>query len=189
MNPIKLLSRWGALTVVWFIVAGCGDRKADSDGAEGVTQFDENKSLFAAIYNADQLVLYEGLPHQRNEAILFKQEEQRKDTATLHSFLFYRAPLEISAEDKVKLKGLLGEAESFEPWRGEKKCGGFHPDYLAEWRVGDTIYRFLICFGCHEVKVYGPDKSLRCDIRGEACKQLEELLKKHRKNRPPSEDP
>ena len=39
----------------------------------------------------------------------------------------------------------------------------------------------------HEVKVYGPESSLRCDIRGEAYQELQGLLAKHQKNRPPKE--
>jgi len=110
-----------------------GRRKGDAEQTEADKRFDDDKALFAAIRGADQLVLYEGLPHQTFEA--------------------------------EELEALLADEKSFRQWRGEKKCGGFHPDYLAEWRSAEATYRFLICFGCQEVKVYGPNRSLRCDIR------------------------
>lgn len=188
MSSAKLSFLWGGLLIVCCTVGGCGSQKDDSDRTEADTRFDENKALFTGIHKADQLALYEGLPHPGNEPKLFEQEKQTKETVALHGFLFYPAPLEITAGEKAKLRGLLGDEGSFQQWRGVKKCGGFHPDYLAEWRVGGVTYRYLICFGCHEVKVYSPEKSLLCDIRSEAYKQLEALLKEHRKNRPPSQE-
>lgn len=175
--------------VLAFSLAGCGDQKGGTDRTEADTRFAEFKSLFGAIRKADQLVLYEGLPHQLFEEQQLEEEKQKKDTVAMHGFSFYRAPLEVSADDKEKLQGLLGDEGSFHRWPGEKKCGGFHPDYLAEWRVGEATYRFLICFGCPEVKVYGPDKSLRCDIQQEAYEKLKEALNKYRKNRPAREEP
>jgi hypothetical protein len=67
---------------------------------------------------------------------------------------------------------------------GEKKCGGFHPDYAVEWSVGRDRYRALICFGCEEVKLFGPALESRNDLDRTAYKRLEELLKPYQKNRP-----
>ena len=142
-----------------------GRRKGDAEQTEADKRFDDNKALFAAIRGANHLVLYEGLPHQTFEAEELEKERRRKETLTLHDYPFYVAPLDVSAEDAANLEALLGDEQSFRQWRGEKKCGGFHPDYLAEWRSAEATYRFLICFGCQEVKVYGPNRSLRCDIR------------------------
>ena len=165
------------------MVGGCGTPPDDTDRTKADTQFDENKSLFAAIQDAGQLDLYEGLPHQFFDPKQVEEEKQRKQTVTLHGFPFYATPLEVSEDDAAKLRGLLADERSFMQWRGEKKCGGFHPDYLAEFRVGKSVYRFLICFGCNEIMVFGPDRSLRCDFQG-AGQQLAELLMKYRKNRP-----
>src|SRR5262249_3316064 len=60
----------------------------------------------------------------------------------------------------------------------------FHPDYCAEWQDGKDVYQVLICFGCHEVKCYGPKVDLYCDINSEAYKEFEKVLKPYRKNRP-----
>jgi hypothetical protein len=188
MGRAKRCIHWTGVAIVIYVSAGCGSRKGDGERSAD-TRFDENQALFGAIRDADRLVLYEGLPHQFFEAHLVEEEKQRKETVTLHGYPFYSEPLDVTADDAVKLKGLLADERLFLKWRGEKKCGGFHPDYLAEWRVGEAAYRFLVCFGCCEVKVYSPDRSLRCDIQDEAYKQLQELLKRYRKNRPASREP
>lgn len=82
------------------------------------------------------------------------------------------------------MKALLGDENSFRQWPGEKLCDGFHPDYLAEWRASAASYQILICFGCGEVKAFGPDRSLRCDIERGKERELDGVLKKYRKNRP-----
>src|SRR5262245_31730460 len=147
----------GASLLIFCLVAGCGH----VDRTEPDTRFDENKSLFGATRDADRLVLYEGLPHQSFEPQQLEEEKQRKETTTLHGYPFYGELLDVSAEDVAQLKELLADEGSFRRWSGEKPCGGFHPDYLAELRVGEVTYRFLICFGCSELKVYGPGHSLR----------------------------
>jgi hypothetical protein len=187
MHPTNVFSRWARLTFVCCLVAGCAGSNGDSDRTEADTRFDENKALFGAIQQANRVTVYEGLPHQFNEKRQLEEERQNKDTVTIHGFSFYREPLEIPDPEQEKLRNLLGNEGSFLQWQGEKKCGGFHPDYCVEYHVGSAAYRFLICFGCHEVKVYGPESSLRCDIRGEAYQELQGLLAKHQKNRPPKE--
>jgi hypothetical protein len=184
MNFIKLFQLSSFLIVLSYGAAGYSDAIEERDRTGVDTRFDKNKSLFGAIQKANRLTLYEGLPHQFYERKELTEEKRKKETIALHGFGFYRDPITVSAPDKRRLLELLADEGSFAPWQGERKCGGFHPDWCAEWRVGDAVYQFLICFGCHEAKVYGPDKNLRCDIRTEACTQLERLLKKHRKNRP-----
>lgn len=168
MNPVIGLFSWrlGCVFVVGCL-AGCGRTSAP-----------------AAISKADSLVLYEGLPHQTMEPELLAKEKQNKPFFTRHEFPFYQTPLEVTPEDVEKLKALLGNEKSFEPWRGEKKCGGFHPDFLAEWRVGEKTYDVLICFGCQEVKLISPGQNDRHDIENGANKQLQEILRKYLKNRP-----
>jgi hypothetical protein len=182
MNTTAVATRRNCVLLACLVLAGCSpDRKAD-------TRFEDNKSLFAAVREADQVTLYEGLPHQAWESKQLEKEKQAKQTVQLHGFPFYSETLDLTADDQKALQKLLGDEASFKQWMGEKKCGGFHPDYLVEWRAGDRDYRFLICFGCSEVMVFGPDKSLRCDMAGESKKQLEDVLKKYQKNRPARRD-
>jgi hypothetical protein len=67
---------------------------------------------------------------------------------------------------------------------GEKRCGGFHPDYAVVATCDDGEYTVLICFGCHEILIIGPRSSLRCDMAGETYKPIESLLKAYQLNRP-----
>lgn len=173
MTAVKHYCFWVCLLT--FSLPGCNSQPSDAVPTETDTRFDENKLLFAAIKDADAVVVYEGLP--RNTAA----KGGLSRTVTLHGFHFYAATLTVSPDDLTQLKGYLADERSFLQWRGEKKCGGFHPDYLAEYSSGTAKYRVLICLGCHEVMVFGPDHSLRCDIQGDAYKQIESLLTKYGK--------
>jgi hypothetical protein len=159
-------------------------RPSSGNQEEASTAFEPNKALFATVASANQFQVYEGLPHPNNEEMLFLRERATSRTIRLDGFLFYGTPVDVPAADAAVLKDLLGTERSFLAWRGEKKCGGFHPDYLAEWRAGADSYRVQICFGCGEVKVHGPASSLRCDMQNESRQRLEGLLKKYRTHRP-----
>jgi hypothetical protein len=143
------------------------------------TRIEENTSLFKAIEKAELTALYEGLPRDANEAQFSGQ------TTTIHGYPFFSTPLELPAKDKEQLQAFLGSERSFDQWTGYKKCGGFHPDFCVEWTLEGEVYRMLICFGCCEVEIHGPRKSLRCDFGIGTQKQFEELLKKHSKHTPP----
>ena len=158
---------------------GRARRRAETD-----TRFDQNKSVFDGVQNATKLTLYEGLPHQLFERQELKQERASKPTIIIHHFPFYRETLDVTIDDASKVLSILGNKTSFMPFRGPKKCGGFHPDYCAEIETGTGTSHFLICFGCGEAKIYGPRGELYCDIRGAEYEQLKTLLKKYRKNRP-----
>lgn len=155
-----------------------------SGGIKADTDFEANKSLFAALRTADQFLLYEGLPHQGYERTLLEEERRSKATVTLQGFPFYRNPLEVSTKDQEALTALLGDEGSYRQWPGEKLCDGFHPDYLAEWRVGGLAYQVLICLGCEEIKAFGPGRNVRCDIRRDKVGDLATMLRRYRTNRP-----
>jgi hypothetical protein len=150
------------------------------------TNFDNHKPLAAGIAKADRVTLYEGLPHEASES--GQQELKTKKTVRLHGYPFYAEPLALKESDGKRLTDLVTEASSFAPYRGPKKCGGFHPDYCVEWRVGDEVYRCLVCFGCQEVKLYGPKADLYCDVSQPAYAKLGELLRPYRKQRPKARD-
>jgi hypothetical protein len=152
------------------------------------TNFDDVKALVAAAGKIEKVdvVLREGLPHPFNEPKQF-QAEKKKENIESAGQLFYKGDLSVKADDSAKLTGLLRDAATYTAFRGEKKCGGFHPDYevVIVNTADKSEYRFQICFGCHEVKVYGPgDKAVRADIKKEGYDALTKLLKPYRKNRP-----
>jgi hypothetical protein len=147
----------------------------------------QGKAEYATIGRADRLTLFEGLPHQYYEKDALEKEMRTKETVQLHGFPFYRETLDLKEGDSRRLKDLLGNPSSYEPYSGEKKCGGFHPDYAVEWSFEGRAYHCLICFGCYEFRVYGPQGEQFYDIRAGAYEGLETLLKPFRKNRPPHE--
>ncbi len=134
---------------------------------------------------ADRLVLYEGLPHPMYEHEALEAEKKAKPTVPLHGFPFYRETLDLKPGDEERLKAILGDRASFAVYSGEKKCGGFHPDYAVEWATRGQTYQALICLGCWEIKVYGPKGETIYDIRPDARDRLKPLLEPYRKNRPP----
>jgi hypothetical protein len=168
---------------LWAIFVSPGFSR-EKDRRETDTNFDNYKSLAAAIAKADKMVLYEGLPHPLSEGKLLDEELKMKKTVRLHGFPFYARSLQLKERDAKELTKLFTDPNSFKPYRGPKKCGGFHPDYCIEWRVGKEVYQGLLCFGCHEAKVFGPKKELYCDIGKEAYDKFKEVLQPYRKHRP-----
>lgn len=145
-----------------------------------------SRAFTSAVASAEKMTLYEGLPHQAFESDLLESERRSKPVQELHGYWFYKEPLAPSAEDARRLTQMLSDAAAFAPFSGEKKCGGFHPDYAVEWQKGSSAYRALICFGCDEAKLFGPGIDERHDLSQSALPELEALLAKHHKNRPPS---
>lgn len=139
------------------------------------------------IQAVDHLTLYEGLPHQFYEADKLDSEKKSKPTIDIHGFPFYRETLELKAEDEKSLRAELGSEKSYAPYSGEKKCGGFHPDYAVKWSVAKKTSVCLICFGCGEFRVYGPQGEQYFDISAGARERLQALLSPYVKNRPPHE--
>lgn len=182
---LHMTARIAVLAVIAVVLGVVGKEACPRNSRpETDTNFDNLKPLAAGIGTADKVVLYEGLPHQFNEPELLKHELQTKKTVQHHGFPFYTESLPLKDGDARELTKLFTEGNSFQPWRGEKKCGGFHPDYCLEWHAGGEVYRGLICFGCHEAKFYGPSVELYCDINQDAFDKLKAILLPYRQQRP-----
>ena len=156
-----------------FFEAGCGKRSHFTPVTKSMSQ-------------GASLTLYEGLPHQSWEGELLQKELATKKTVTIHGFPFYERPLSVAAADVEELRRLSAATDSFSPYGGPKACGGYHPDYCLSWKDGATTYELLICFGCHEMELYGPQQDFLADIRPDAFTQFETTLKKYRDQRPQS---
>jgi hypothetical protein len=111
-------------------------------------------------------------------------ERRSKPVQELHGYPFYQEPMPLTREGAKTLSEVLAESATYEPFSGEKLCGGFHPDYAVEWHVGADRYRALLCFGCHEVKLFGPGVESRNDLDEASYQKLWMLLMAYRKNRP-----
>jgi hypothetical protein len=155
-----------------------------------VSSCQKNLQAFTeAVRQADRVVLYEGLPHPMFESRLSVEERRNKAIHELNGYSFYQEPLPLTTADAERLSEILGGSGTYGLFSGEKLCGGFHPDYTVEWHVGENRYRALICFGCHEVKLFGPVLALRNDLDQRAYGKLREILQDYRKNRPGREAP
>ena len=130
--------------------------------------------------NSD-VVVYEGMPHPMHESRAAKDERRKKAVRELNGYPFYQEPLTIKKEDANRLSEILNDPATYRPFSGEKKCGGFHPDFAVEWSVGADKFRALICFGCGEVKSFRPSGESRYDL---VSGGLSGVLKAYRKNRP-----
>jgi len=171
---------WVAFTpIIVFAITAC------SPPTTNEARFQQNKWLFPTIRDADQIVIYEGLP-DKFERDIFETERRAKSTVDLHGFPFYELSIEVNKVDRSGLVLLLGDEASYAPLPTlAKACGEFHPDYCIQWSVGDQVYRCLVCFGCGEVKAFGTGKALHCDLA--ARDQFKRLLRQYWKSRPASE--
>jgi hypothetical protein len=169
--------KWAAcLTLVTAACAGAGCRSPA-------------QRFSAAIRGADTVVLLEGLPHQTWERELLEQERKSKPVQELHGYPFYKEPLDLRPEDAKRLTQVLADPSHLKPVEGQKLCGGFHPDYTVEWHHGSDTFHALVCLGCDEVKLFGPEIDLYDDLSQSAAKELETLLGGYHKNRPAPKSP
>jgi hypothetical protein len=173
----------------WFLLStllalGVPSSSLGDEPRQTGTDFAYIKVFTTAVGRRTDMTLREGLPHPKAEKELLADELKTKRTTTLDGQTYYSERLALTQQDADRLGRLLAKAESFAPWRGGKFCGGYHPDYAIEWRVGKDVYRAHVCLGCHEIKFFTTDTELYCDIAEEAYELLAENLTKYRRNRP-----
>ena len=135
--------------------------------------------------DADNIVIWEGLPHPLFERVLFAQEK-KKLHRKISTEYFYFTGIDVSAEDQAALNQLFLNERVCVPSVGVKFCGGFHADYAIEWKRGDEwLVRVLICFGCAETLVVTPAGEQATDMTALGKKTLWPLLRKYSLSRPP----
>lgn len=135
-----------------------------------------------SIAQAEQLNVYEGLPHQLHEAKLLRKELLRDDIIKFAGFPFYTPS--VVAHSPEKLISVLGDNSSIKIYAGLKRCGAYHPDYCVSWKHGLRTYYALICYGCGEIVFYDGKKPLMYDLQPKALTQLKELLAPYKLKRP-----
>ena len=181
------MPRLATFFLMAFCFVACNRQKEseDLDVRKSADTFKWHKSFAAAIQQATNAILYEGLPHPSFQRAIHMNELATKATVVLGEHPFYSEPLPLEASDAEKLRGLYCNSSSFQPFAGFKLCGGYHPDYCIEWRTGTETSLVQICFGCHEMKTFSGGEMLQCDISPAAFEMFGAVLKSYRKNRPP----
>jgi hypothetical protein len=142
------------------------------------------KLILDGISASKEVMLYEGLPSEFWEPQLREREVNRKKTIGLHGYRFYDDRLPLQGSDADQFTALFSDRRSFQRYRSQKACGGYHPDYCIEWKKGDASTRALICLECGEVKFFAAQSQLYCDLSREAGQKLAQWLSSYRKNRP-----
>ena len=139
-----------------------------------------------SIRRASAIEVYEGLPHQAFEADKLVAEQRRKPWVAYHGYPFYKPVQTPQSEHAQWLTEILVSKMSVKPFGGEKRCGGFHPDYLVAWTVDGQRFDALICFGCGELKWIEPNGTqTRYDFHPWAKFSLRTVLGKYARERPP----
>lgn len=185
MRPLSFL-------VVCLLVAGmaCSRVEQPAKGTRSTPGAETEQrlaTLLSRSKKAEKFVVYEGLPHQNFEPELLAQEQKAKETLTLHRCAVYKEPLKLKPEDQQKIQAVLLQPAVYKPWRGEKKCGGFHADYCLEWYCDGQFFRALVCFGCGEILLVGPDDEKLYDIDYRIFGPVGDVLLSYRQQRPDSE--
>lgn len=124
------------------------------------------------------------MPHPGEFRKSYADELKTKSVTTLNGHSFYTEFLQISEADLKTLNTILQDDSTYELFEGEKKCGGFHPDYAIQWHARFTSYRALLCFGCGEVKLIHLGITQRYDLSYAAQEKHKSLLSSYRKNCP-----
>ncbi len=181
-----MVRRWLMLTAA--LLAGCAEAPnvelKQEQPALISTDFGRLRSVLEGIGKSGEVLLYEGLPSEFWEPQLREQELDRKKTIGLHGYAFYDDRIALPATDVERFTSLLSSKASFKRYRGQKPCGGYHPDYCVEWKTADATTQALICMECGEVKFFAPRSELHCDLIPEAGEKLSQWLASYRKNRP-----
>lgn len=181
-----------ARLILWILlVSGCGRATNTSIPFEPPTKTDTNFERLAVILSgipsSGAITLHEGLPSEFWEPQALERELTEKKITRLHGYPFYEERLDPSAADVDRIKATLTAKDSFKRLRAAKDCSGFHADYGVQWNGGEPHTIALISLECGEIKLFGPEGTLHCDLRPEIHQQLKGLLANYKKNRPAPE--
>jgi hypothetical protein len=157
-----LLSTLGLL-----FIAGCDqglprkESKTFTPIAEGIRQ-------------AKTLTLYEGVPLHLTGRFKPGEKPPQSDMVEVGKHLFYSTPLAPATDTVEALRHLCASEGSYLPYEA-KKCG-FHADFCMQWKEGGRDYRVIVCFGCDDVSVQGPDDAVLMTLRPTSVQQFTALL-------------
>lgn len=92
--------------------------------------------------------------------------------AVRHGHAFWRDDPALTEAEATQLAAILADSATYQPWLGEKGCGGFHADWYLRWGEGDRRREVILCEGCHEALVYFAGGFIRCDLTKEGFEKI-----------------
>ena len=146
-----------------------------------------SEAIRESLFDATDLEVFEGLPHQLLERELLACELESNDTIEIKGFPFYvPSSSDLSAVGGKELIEALSDSSHYSRQQllEFKKCGGFHPDYAIGWNDDLGKNYVLICLGCHEIEFSNELDSYRYDISCDLYSRLSSLLSVHDVRRP-----
>ncbi len=129
--------------------------------------------LKAAVAGAKGPVIYEGWP-QGPKGKGHLSAEQKKALVMIDGEPFYPTAQTMAPEWAERLRTTVFAA--VREWSGIKLCGGFHADFLLKWDGEAGEVDAMICFGCQEIRLFGPTGELYGNLTNDGAKELRELL-------------
>ena len=176
---LRALLPLSVLAVVTLMLGGC----AQTPPIGKIVPVRAGDEMRESLRAADELYVYEGLPHQTKEKSLMESELAKSEVIRIHGYPFYLP--KARAKKESELKKLLGDPRTYGKYTGPKTCGGYHPDYAVHWMENGVPKHILICFGCGEALFSDGSELLPFDIRhSQMYKLRDDLLSVQRLKRP-----
>ncbi len=145
------------------------------------------ESFLLALRNARQVTLLEGLPHPEVDSHLFLTERVKENSHLELGEAVYDDALPLGSAESEAITQVLLRAESIETYRGSKRCGGFHADFVVTWHTAECNARALICFGCGEIRIDAGGVAETYDLNETAYADLKSILREKQNHRPMGE--
>jgi hypothetical protein len=136
--------------------------------------------LFSEAFVGD-VEVFEGLPQQDSKDLL-DSELKKWNSFKSSEFSFYKGKKQLSFADEESLRILLMDREIYREYSGPKFCGGYHPDFMVNFKRNEELVTIQLCFGCSEARLFKNDTIVYCDLK--KCFMLEAILEDYYENRP-----
>ena len=136
------------------------------------------ESVFQSLKKADDLFVYEGLPHPLRENPTFEKEKKRDDIKQIKNYWFYDEKVKATGNSRDQLMNLLFDESGFSSLDHKtppKDCGPFHPDYAIMWESGGAENYLMICYTCSEAKLIREGNSTTYNLHANWQKVLSEF--------------
>jgi len=130
-----------------------------------------------SLETADEIWIYEGLPHPSDAVIGLDRARKSKDVREVSNSYFYTPKIQTTNEVQTKLKELLVTGENMEKSSGKDQLYSFHADYAVAWMDGETEMFAQICYDCDEVWFIGANRTFKHTMNRELKTALKAELK------------